>query len=302
MTLAKVKDVESRRERIGLPSYIFLALWSIFILAPFYWLVLMSIKEPQDWYAHPPKFFVTQPFWDNYLVIFNPYQLSIRGALWYEDVAMAAIKPVADSLVIGAAASAIALTVGLMAAIAVSRYRFGRELFPFGVLTVSIFPPIILVVPLIILFENTGLLDSYLSLILVYGGLTTPFAMWITRGFINSVPKELEEAAMVDGMSRFAAPFRITLPVIKGAIAATFLFLLLLNMGEFMISLSLTYSNVITVPVQLSKYVLVEAGTLYGAQAALSLVILIPILITTIVIRRYLVAGVSFGAVRGRTA
>jgi multiple sugar transport system permease protein len=128
--------------------------------------------------------------------------------------------------------------------------------------------------------------------------VTVPFSTWMLKSFIDDLPKEIEEAAMMDGMSRWGAHIKITLPLIKGGIIATTLFIFILNWSEFLFALILTYTNVATIPVQLSKYFSATEGLLIGVQAALATVSIVPLVIVGFFIQKHLVRGLTLGAIK----
>src|SRR4029450_7703488 len=140
------------------------------------------------------------------------------------------------------------------------RLRGGERLLPFQLLQLRIFPPIVIVIPLLIMFTYLHLVDTYLGLILVYGAVTFPFVVWLMRSFFQELPKEIGEAAIVDGCTQWGAFFKAILPQVKGGLAATALFVFILNWSDFLIALVLTDHNVVTTPVFLSGQQSVPAG------------------------------------------
>jgi multiple sugar transport system permease protein len=185
-----------------------------------------------------------------------------------------------------------------MAALAISRYHFGGNTTPFGILASRMFPPIAIAIPIVILFATLGLIDTYAGLILAYAVFTVSFSTWMLKSFIDDVPVELEEAAMMDGMPPLRAHWTVTVPLIKGGIAATFLFIFILNWSEFLFALMLSASKVVTIPVQLSRYIVATSGTLYGPQAALGTLAIIPLFVIGVLIQQHLVRGITFGAIK----
>lgn len=125
-----------------------------------------------------------------------------------------------------------------------------------------------------------------------------PFSTWMLKSFVDDVPREIEEAAMIDGRSRLVAHLTVTIPLVRGGLLATMLFIFILNWSEFLLALVLSYSNIITIPVQLAKYVTATAGTLYGVQAALAALAMFPLIIIGFVIQRHLARGMTFGAIK----
>jgi multiple sugar transport system permease protein len=204
------------------------------------------------------------------------------------------------SVIISISATILSIVVGLMAAISISRYRFGGNFTPFFILAGRMFPPIAIAIPFVIMFgpKVFDITDTYIGLILAYAAVTVPFSTWMLKSFVDDLPHEIEEAAMMDGYSRWRAHFTVTVPLIKGGIIATTLFIFILNWSEFLFALILTYTNVQTIPVTLSKYFSATEGTLYGVQAALAMVSIVPLVIVGFFIQKHLVRGLTLGAIK----
>ncbi|MFB6198746.1 MAG: carbohydrate ABC transporter permease, partial [Halobacteriaceae archaeon] len=137
------------------------------------------------------------------------------------------------------------------------------------------FPPIAIALPMLIMYSTLHLVDTRIGLIIAYTGFTIPFSVWMTKSFIDEVPVELEEAAMMDGQSRFETFYKTTLPVVKGGLAATFLFIFILNWSEFLMAQTLM-RNVHTIPIYISLLYSAAGGKLFGVQAAIGAISVIP--------------------------
>ena len=174
----------------------------------------------------------------------------------------------------------------------------GNKATPLIILSGRMFPPAAIAVPFVIIFSNIGLTDSYVGLIAIYVAVTLPFSTWMLKSFVDDLPREIEEAAMIDGLSRMRAHLTVTIPLIKGGLFATAMFIFILNWSEFMFALVLSYTNVSTIPVQLAKYVTATAGTLYGVQAALAVLAMAPLVIVGYLIQGHLARGMTFGAIK----
>ncbi|WP_369019256.1 carbohydrate ABC transporter permease [Thermatribacter velox] len=159
------------------------------------------------------------------------------------------------------------------------------------------FPPVALAMPFFILFNVLQLLDNVLSLIIVYSVMNLPIVTWIVKEFFSDLPKELEEAALVDGCSRWKALFTILMPLAIPGIAVSFLFSFIFSWNEFLIALTLTFENAKTLPLQMAGLTTLR-GPQYWDIAASSLVIMIPPLLVTIFANRYIIRGLTFGAVK----
>jgi len=180
----------------------------------------------------------------------------------------------------------------------VSRYRLLSETRMFQLLMLRMVPPIVIVAPLSLYFSYIGLLDSMFGLCALYFLSSLPYAVWMTKSFIDEVPREVEQAAEILGASRWRTVFEVVLPLIRSGLVATFMFILILNWSEYLLALILSKTEVVTLPVQLSKFEGSTEGRLFGRQAALSVGITLPLMIVGIMIRKHLARGFSFGMVR----
>lgn len=258
-----------------------------FALLPIFWIASTSLKSLSEWVTAPPTWVPARATFDNFEALFSSrfdLTLSVRDSI---------IGPAINSIIVSVAATFLAIVIGALAALAFSRYRIGGTFMPLSILGVRMIPPILVATPLLILFGEVGLRDTLLGLILVYTALTVPIAVWMLKSFIDVVPVELEEAAMMDGLSRWGAHLRVTLPLIKGGIAATTTFVFILNWSEFLMALVLSDKNAITLPILLRMY---EGG--YGAQSALAVIAVMPLLIAGFAIQKYLVRGLTFGIIK----
>lgn len=274
----------------------------IFAFFPIYWLFATSIKPFEEWAAWPPVWLTDQPTLQNYRIVFFPeaareYAAEQSGLLDYK-VSGSAWKAFQDSTIISTCATFLSVVFGTLAAYSIARYRTGGENYSFQFLTVRMMPPIAVVVPIVALFSILRLADTYFGLILAYTAFTLPFSIWMIRSFIEETPAELEGAAMVHGMGQFEAFLKITLPLARGGILATALFIFILNWSEFLFALVLTSGNVTTVTLQVANYVSASSGKLYGVQAAMGAISTLPVIFLGYIIQKHLVRGLTFGAVK----
>lgn len=269
---------------------------------PILWLVSTSFKPFEEWANWPPIWITDNPTLQNYRIVFFPeaareFAAGQSGSLDYK-VSSSAWKSFQDSAIISTLATLLSVAFGTLAAYSIVRFRTGGDNYPFQFLTVRMFPPIAIVVPMVVMFSILRLSDTYLGLILAYTAFTLPFSIWMIRSFIEEVPPELEGAAMVHGMSQFKAFLTVTLPLIKAGVLSTALFIFILNWSEFLFALVLTAGNVTTVTVQVASYVSASSGKLYGVQAAMGTVSTLPVILFGYLIQRHLVRGLTFGAVK----
>lgn len=264
-------------------------------LFPVFWIVMTAIKPPTDWNASPAIWIPSHPTLVNFKTLFDPDAIRAYGV---GGVSQAATNSVFGSLLASVAGTVLSVVIGLCAAIGISRYANGGKATPLIILSGRMFPPAAIAVPFVIIYSNVGLIDTYRGLIAIYVAGTLPFSTWMLKSFVDDLPREIEEAAMIDGRSRLMAHVFVTIPLIRGGLLATTLFIFILNWSEFMFALVLSYSNVTTIPVQLARYVTATAGTLYGVQAALAVLAMIPLILAGLLIQSHLARGMTFGAVK----
>lgn len=274
----------------------------VFAFFPIYWLIATSLKPYDEWAAWPPVWLTDNPTLQNYRIVFFPeaarsFAAEQQGSLDYK-VSGSAWKAFQDSAIISTIATFFSVVFGTLAAYSVVRFRTGGDNYPFQFLTVRMMPPIAVVVPMVALFSLLRLSDTYVGMILAYTAFTLPFSIWMIRSFIEEVPMELEGAAMVHGLGQFRAFLTVTLPLIRGGILATALFIFILNWSEFLFALVLTSGKVITVTLQVANYVSASSGKLYGVQAAMGTISTLPVIFFGYIIQRHLVRGLTFGAVK----
>ena len=274
----------------------------VIALFPIFWLVSTSLKPYNEWQSWPPVWVTRSPTLQNYRTLFFPERARKiaarqKGNLSYK-VSGTAWHAFRDSAIISSAATALSLLFGLLAAYSIARFNTGGDSYPFQFLLVRMFPPIAVVVPIVVIFSMLRLTDSLGGMILAYTAFTLPFSIWMLRSFIEDVPEDLENAAKVHGMTHFQAFAKVTLPIIKGGILATALFIFILNWSEFLFALVLTGGNVITVTVQVANYVSASSGKLYGVQAAMGTISTIPVILFGYLIQKHLVRGLTLGAVK----
>ena len=268
---------------------------------PVFWLVSTSFKPYEEWASSPPHWLPENPTLQNYRIVFAPetarhFAASQHGSLDYK-VSGSAWKSFADSAVISTVATLLSVTFGTFAAYSLSRFRGGNNI-AFQFLTVRMLPPIAVVVPMVVLFSTLRLTDTHFGLILAYSAFTLPFSIWMIRSFLEDIPEEIEGAARVHGMSQLQAFVWVILPLIRGGLLVTALFVFILNWSEFLFALTLTSGHVVTVTVQVANYVSASSGKLYGVQAAMGAISTITVILFGFLIQRHLVRGLTFGAIK----
>lgn len=269
---------------------------------PIFWLVSTSFKPIDEWQKFPPVWISSQPTLQNYRIVFAPkaaqeFAAKQNGAISYK-VSGSAWKAFGDLAIIAIGATILSVLFGTLAAYSIVRFHTGGDNYAFQFLTVRMFPPIAVVVPMVVLFSMVRLSDTYVGLVLAYTAFTLPFSIWMIRSFIEEVPEELEGAALIYGMRPLDAFLKVTFPLIRGGVLATALFVFILNWSEFLFALTLTTGHVVTVTLQVANYVSASSGKLYGVQAAMGTISTLPVILFGYLIQRHLVRGLSFGAIK----
>jgi len=204
-----------------------------------------------------------------------------------------------NSAVVAGASTVLATLLGVPAAWAYSRFTLkAKKDQLFFILSTRFMPPVVVVIPIFLMYREIGLINSKLGLILIYAAFNLPFTIWMMKGFVDEVPAEYEDAAMLDGYTRLQAFRRFTLPLLVPGIAATAVFALIFSWNEFVFSIFLTSSkDVRTAPPAIAGLI---GGTTvdWGLVAASAIVFAIPVLVFAYLVRKHLVAGITLGAVR----
>jgi len=265
----------------------------LFIYLPVAWLVISSISTRSELLSTPIHWIPQQPTFQNYINILAPGQgtsevaKTFRITLW-------------NSLLVASSVTFIALTLGSLASYALIRLRFPfRQTMLIGILGTRMIPEISLVIPLYLFATRIGLFNSPVILIITYLSFALPFAIWLMAAFFNTIPVELEDAARIDGCNRIETLFRIILPISAPGLVSTGLFVFLTAWDEFFFALILTSTvSAKTVPVAIAeftgRYVVDVGGMMTGGVLAA-----IPPVILSLIFQRYIVSGLTAGAVKG---
>ena len=204
-----------------------------------------------------------------------------------------------NSVLISGSTTLINITAGMLAAYALVRLRFrGKELVLISMLFTRMVPPIMLILPIFLIWRQLGLLGTYHGLALAYLSFGLPFSIWMMRGYLLDIPADLEEAAMVDGSSRLGAFIRVTLPLAAPGLAATAVFNFIGAWNEFFFAIILGNNQIKTVTVEILTYV-TDYAILFGRLFAAAGLILLPIIIFTFFVQKYIATGLTGGALKG---
>ena len=260
-----------------------LAIFAVFIsIFPIFYLLLLSIKPGQ--LTFDPGAWVFKPTLENYEAV-------LEGGDF--------VQYMFNSMIVSFLTMVVALALGSLAAYGFARFKFrGRFWLRMSMLIPQMLPPITIIVPLYVLFMNLDLLDTRQGLVISYLTFTLPLATWMMTGFFEDVPVELEESAMVDGATRLGAVFRVSLPIVAPGLAATAVLSFIYSWNEFLYAVILTGRESRTLPVTITSY-MTNKAILWGRIAAAGSIVLIPVLVFAMLTQRYLVRGLSGGAVKG---
>jgi multiple sugar transport system permease protein len=256
-----------------------------FALGPFYWVLTVSLT-PEGAFSREVRLFPSSLTLDNYINLFDvlPFAKYFR-----------------NSAVVACSTVVLTLLIAIPAAYGFARFRFrGRRLLLTGLLLLYLIPPVVLLVPLLIIFKNFGLVNTYQGLILAEASSTIPFAVWLLVGFFAALPRELEEAAMVDGCSPLGALTRVILPLSTPGMVAAGLFIFIVAWNDFLYAfLFASGEGVKTLPVVMRSFVRGESGVFWGTVMASTAFTTFPVAAAFLFFQKYLIGGLSAGAVKG---
>jgi len=275
--------------------------WAIVLLFAFpifYWLTV-AFKPERDIFALPPKIIDFQPTVESFEEVFGISLGFTRGLEVLPGGGNFYMLPrLWDSIVIALFSTLLAVVIATLAAYALSRMRFrGQHHFVFWVLSTRMMPPVAVAIPMFFIYKNFGLLDTYTGIVLVHALMNMPLAVLLLKSFFDDIPVEIDEAAMIDGASRFTIFRRIVLPMAIGGVAATAVLCFIFSWTEFLFVLTLTQTGLKTVPVVSSTFV-TSTGTAWGNMAALGAAAMVPAFIFILLVQKNLVRGLTLGSLK----
>ena len=261
-------------------AVVLLAVWSF----PVLWALLTSFKTERDVLAYPPT------------VIFEPTLRNYRDVLF----GSASILPnLLSSTIVAGASTALTLLFAVPAAYALARLEFpGRRASGFYVLATQMLPPVGLIIPYYLALQKVGGLDTYWGLIVIYLTFSLPFAIWLLVSYFEDIPREMEEAALLDRAGRVRALWHVILPQVRGGIAVTTIFVFLNAWNEFLFAVVLGGNRVRPVTVAMFNFISVEQ-TLWAKLAAGAMLAMAPVILLGLIAQRHIVKGLTVGAVKG---
>ena len=289
--LVRNKDLKAGIRRsaaawpIGTLRYLVVAIFTGFCLFPFYVIVTTALKTETAIFAWPPV-------WN-----FKPTLQSFYNALFVFG-GRSAISYLINSVIISAVSTFLAVVLGAMAAYGFARFSFaGKRHLAFWILSTRFAPPVAFIVPIYLMVQKAGMLDSHIALILIYTAMNLSLVIWILRGFFSEIPIEIEEAALVDGYSRLQIFWRVALPLVRPGIVSTAILSAIFSWNEFLYAMVLTQSKAATLPVYLAGFSN-SMGLAWGEYMAVGTMAVLPILVFTFALQKHLVRGLTFGAVK----
>ncbi len=261
-------------------SGLLLMVWTF----PVLWGVVTSLKTERDVLAYPPTV-IFEPTWQNYLDALIGRD-SIVPNLW-------------SSLIIATATTALTILLAVPAAYAFARLRLrAKKPLGFYTLATQMVPPVGLVIPYFLILNHIGWLDTYQGMIIVYLTFSLPFAIWLMVSYMEDIPLEMEEAALLDRASRFQAFWHIILPQVRGGIAVTVIFIFLNAWNEFLFAVQLSGNEVRPVTVAMYNFISVEQ-TMWAKLSAAAMIAMLPVIILGLAGQKHIVKGLTVGAIKG---
>ncbi len=290
-------------------------LYAVITIVPLLWIGATAFKSPSDSISYPPKVFF-DPSLEGYVNLFTMRSRQTPDFLahlpppstWYDKLVRSqnmviggpskVVPRFMNSLIVGFGSTFLAVLLGTLTAYAFSRFRvpLADDLL-FFILSTRMMPPIAVAIPIYLMYRSLGLTDTHIGLILLYTAVNISLAVWLLKGFFDEIPREYEEAALVDGYTRLQAFRKVVLPQAITGMAATAIFCLIFSWNEYAFALLLTSGDAQTMP-PFIPFIIGEGGQDWPAVAAATSLFLIPIVFFTIVLRKHLLRGITFGAVR----
>ncbi len=296
-------------------SALLVIVYALVTMIPLLWIILTSFKTPDDSIAYPPKL-LFQPSLEGYCNLFTTrtrqtpeYIATLPPATTECDTVVRSrnmviagpsnvIPRFVNSIIIAFGSTFLAVALGTITAYAFSRFRvpLANDLL-FFILSTRFMPPIAVAIPIYLMYRAIGLSDTHLGMIILYTAVNVSLAVWLLKGFIDEIPREYEEAAMIDGYTRLQAFRKVVLPQAVTGIAATSIFCLIFAWNEYAFAVLLTSGEAQTMP-PFIPFIIGEGGQDWPAVAAATTLFVVPIFVFTILLRRHLLRGITFGAVR----
>ena len=282
--------ISRQRKFISAVAYVILGLWSLGLIFPMYWVVITSFKNPVDMSVKATYL----PFVDFQPGLHAWRYLFVERLGWFW-------QPYSNSMIVAFVSSGVALVIGSMAGYALARFNFsGRNnSIVLGFMAQRMFPGALFILAFLVMFRELRLLDTKTALIIVYAAGAIPFIVWVMRDFFEGLPVEIEESALIDGANRLVVIFRIAMPLAAPGLVAVFVLSLIGAWNEYIVALTLTFRQSITIPLFMQMQVSQTGYTEWWNMSAISLVSVIPVVAAGMALEKYITSGLTFGALKG---
>jgi ABC-type sugar transport system, permease component len=268
-------------KKLGIGTGLLLLIVCILCIFPMFWMILVSLKDKA--LTYDPSVWFFSPTFENYKAVFED-----RNAVDY----------LKNSAIVVILTTIVSIFIGGMAAYGFARFEFKKkENRAFWVLSLRMLPPMASVIPLFVMASLIGVLDTHIVLIVAYMLFNIPFTIWMMRSFFEEIPIALEEAAFVDGASRFRVFVQIILPLAVPGLIATAIFCIINSWNEFVFALFLTSSQASTLPTTVTLFLSVS-GVAWGEMSSIGVVTILPVLIFAMIVQKYMIRGLTFGGVK----
>jgi multiple sugar transport system permease protein len=298
------QTIARRKKRKGLKIagtvviFIVIALVFVAYVFPIFWMGVTSLKTKVQIFDPIPKVFF-KPTLNNYRVFIGTAESGEVGA-GRAGAATSFIAAMGRSILITGCVTLLSLILGTMAGYILSRYDMkAKEDLMFVILSTRMLPPIVVLVPISLLFTNMGLKDTFIGFLLLYTMFNMAFSVWIMKSFFDDVPFSFEEAAMCDGYTRFRAFLKVVLPMVRPGIAATAIFCAILVWNEFLFAIVVGTRKWVFMPPTIFTMSYGTEGVIWGVLASSSLIYIIPVIVFVYLVRKNLLRGITFGVIRG---
>jgi multiple sugar transport system permease protein len=253
----------------------------LFFIFPIFWVIMTGFKTAAEFMHSPPVWFPAQPHMGSF-----QHVIEVGG-----------LNALKNSLIISSSTTVIALFIGSLAAYSLARYRVGGDNLPFFILSQRFMPGVVVIFPFLLMFRAVRWIDTYQALVIVNLTFTLPYTVWMMRSFFQEIPVEIEESALVDGASPFKAFQLIAVPLSTPGLVATGVFVFIFSWTEFFFALCLTQTKVVPLSVYLPNF-FGKQMIMWGEVGALSTIAIVPLFVLSLLVQRYLVRGLTLGAIK----
>jgi multiple sugar transport system permease protein len=281
-----LSDTHARRRVATFALILFVGAFVVVYLVPVYWIVVTSFKPEARALTWPPQFIPKEVTLDNYKAAFE-----YHSVFWYMK----------NSLIISTGSVLVSLVFGSMAAYSLAKMKWGRkgkQNLLLWIMGLKIMPPIAVAIPIYLIFIFLKLIDTYLGMIIAYIFFNLPFVIWLAYGYFKDLPNEIVEAAGIDGCSFPRLMLRVVIPLAAPGLITVFLLTFMTSWNEFLFAVKLSAFRVRTLPVLISGFI-IDRGLLWGQVCAVATIAVLPVILISLFIQRYIVAGLTFGAIKG---